>query len=251
METASQNSTATHHCAQEALSNLKTMVESNKAFLCFWLLLLLALSSGTHACIISLISENSCVSNGSFGDQHKYFVSDMLRISSCKLDRFVFTGVEEVGALDDCYPAVTIGCTKDSHCRKPCCNDDDTYTDWICRDLLCLCCKNFENPKSCFDSWATHVHSYALWKLLGIRRSDVFYALVRLETSIWCNQWSIEIIRHMLGHSIFLSRTITVTLEALEALLTTWARDLCVLSIEVHNEANTKAMLISNCKFNR
>ncbi|PUZ72408.1 hypothetical protein GQ55_2G391800 [Panicum hallii var. hallii] len=80
------------------------MVGTNKALMCFWLLLLLAVSS------------------------------------------------EEVGALDDCYPAVTIGCTKDSHCRKPCCNDDDTYTDWICRDLLCLCCKNFDNPKSCSDS---------------------------------------------------------------------------------------------------
>ncbi|KAF8664416.1 hypothetical protein HU200_054588 [Digitaria exilis] len=81
------------------------MAGTNKALVCFWIAILLALSSD----------------------------------------------VEDVSSLDDCFPAVTLGFTKDRHCRKPCCNDDDTYSDWICKDFLCFCCKNFENPKSCSD----------------------------------------------------------------------------------------------------
>ncbi|WVZ66278.1 hypothetical protein U9M48_015522 [Paspalum notatum var. saurae] len=78
---------------------------SSKTLSCFWLLMLLALSS------------------------------------------------EEFGASGEtCMPAVTLGCLKDSSCRKPCCNDDSDYSDWRCRDFLCICCRDtFDdpNPKSC------------------------------------------------------------------------------------------------------
>nr|CAB3458249.1 unnamed protein product [Digitaria exilis] len=98
------------------------MAGTNKALVCFWIAILLALSSVATAT--------------------QFFYDN---------NRLIFTDVEDVSSLDDCFPAVTLGFTKDRHCRKPCCNDDDTYSDWICKDFLCFCCKNFENPKSCSD----------------------------------------------------------------------------------------------------
>ncbi|KAG2645957.1 hypothetical protein PVAP13_2KG477600 [Panicum virgatum] len=70
------------------------MAGTNKALVCFWLAMLLALSS------------------------------------------------EDVGVSDaSCIPAVSLGCLKDSGCRKTCLNDDEANTSWKCRNFLCICCK--------------------------------------------------------------------------------------------------------------